>query len=38
MSGLSEGDFFEQVDSLHLIKPLRAREVRQRIQQMLTAQ
>lgn len=30
-------DFFEQVDCLHLIKPLRARAVRQRIQQMLTA-
>jgi len=31
-------DFFEQVDCLRLIKPLRAREVRQLIQQMLAAQ
>jgi hypothetical protein len=38
MSGLSDGDFFEQVDYLRLIKPLRARAAQQRIQQMLTAQ
>ena len=31
-------DFFEQVDCLRLIKPFRAREVRQLIQQMLAAQ
>jgi len=30
-------DFFEQVDCLRLIKPFRAREVRQLIQQMLAA-